>query len=233
MPRKQIDYSRTSIYKIICNDITINDVYVGSTTDFKKRKCQHKTACKTTNNKIKVYNIIRDNGGWDNWSMVEIEKYPCNDGNEARARERYYYDILNASMNTVRPFTTEEEKTIDAIEQKKKSRNKLMAENIDLYYIRKGINDMKYFIKHYTETMAFKSTMAFKPTNMFYPTKEYYIEQLEEFQKLLIEELKKPKANTSSSKASVTSSEEASVTSSEEASVTSSEEAVETTFIKA
>jgi hypothetical protein len=26
-----------------------------------------------------VYSTIRENGGWNNWSMVEIEKYPCKD----------------------------------------------------------------------------------------------------------------------------------------------------------
>ena len=31
--------------------------------------------------------MIRENGDWNNWSMIEIEKYPCNDDNEARARE--------------------------------------------------------------------------------------------------------------------------------------------------
>jgi hypothetical protein len=38
--------------------------------------------------------------------MIEIEKYACNDGNEARARERHYYDLLNSNLNTIQPFTT-------------------------------------------------------------------------------------------------------------------------------
>ena len=35
--------------------------------------------------------------------MVEIEKYPCNDGNEAKARERYWFEQLSAKLNTVYP----------------------------------------------------------------------------------------------------------------------------------
>jgi hypothetical protein len=35
--------------------------------------------------------------------MIEIEKYPCNDINEATARERYYYELLNAKLNTNYP----------------------------------------------------------------------------------------------------------------------------------
>ena len=41
--------------------------------------------------------MIRENEGWNNWSMIEIEKYPCNDKNEACARERYWYELLNAN----------------------------------------------------------------------------------------------------------------------------------------
>ena len=74
---------------------------------------------------LKVYQIIRANGGWDNWIMIEIEKYPCKDGNEARARERYYFDLLNATMNMIRPFMSDEERDDDASDQKIYSGEKL------------------------------------------------------------------------------------------------------------
>ena len=93
MPRSNINYSNCIIYKIVCNDYNIKELYVGSTTEFTKRKYRHKANCtspKYTEYEYKVYEFIRNNGGWDNWSMIEIEKYPCNDGNEARARERYW-----------------------------------------------------------------------------------------------------------------------------------------------
>ena len=106
MPRLPIDYSKTIIYKIVCNDLNICDLYVGSTTDFIRRKGQHKSDCNNEKSKKynrKVYQTIRQNGGWDNFSMVEIEKHPCNDSNEARTRERYYFELLNASLNTIYP----------------------------------------------------------------------------------------------------------------------------------
>jgi len=112
MPKKEIDYSKTVIYKIVCNDLTVTDVYVGSTIRFTKRKCQHKNNsinCNKAASKFKIYKIIRDNGGWDNWSMIQIEEYPCANGNEARARERYFYEQLNATLNDMRPKLTEEE----------------------------------------------------------------------------------------------------------------------------
>jgi hypothetical protein len=112
MPRMPIDYSKTVIYKIVCNDLNIKDLYIGSTTDFTRRKRQHKETCTNVNSEkyyLKKNEIIRQNGGWDNWSMLEIEKFPCVDANEARTRERYWYDTLNTTMNSNQPITTETE----------------------------------------------------------------------------------------------------------------------------
>ena len=106
MTKTKINYDNTIIYKIVCNDLNIEDLYVGHTTGFINRKTQHKTVCNNQNAsqyKIKLYEMIRENGGWENWSMVEIEKYPCSDGNEARARERYWFETLNAKLNTCVP----------------------------------------------------------------------------------------------------------------------------------
>lgn len=102
MPRKPIDYSNTIIYKLVCNDLAVTDIYVGHTTDFINRKRQHKKCCNNTNvgaYNYKVYQIIRENGGWDNWSMIQIEEYCCNNTNEARAKERYWIETLKSNLN--------------------------------------------------------------------------------------------------------------------------------------
>ena len=107
---KTINYQNTVIYKIVCNDLNIKDIYVGHTTDFIRRKSQHKRNCDCKSKcNMKVYEMINKNGKWDNWSMIEIEKYPCNDGNEARSRERYYYELLNANLNMLTPIQSNEE----------------------------------------------------------------------------------------------------------------------------
>lgn len=111
MPKQIIDYANTVIYKIICNDLNITDIYVGHTTNFIKRKCGHKQVCSNEKDKhhnLKVYQTIRANGGWDNWEMIEIEKYPCKDANEAKSRERFYYESLNAKLNMYSPQRKEE-----------------------------------------------------------------------------------------------------------------------------
>ena len=112
MPRENIDYSNTVIYKLVCNDLNIKDLYVGHTTNFTKRKNRHKYSCTKEHNRdynYNVYQYIRSNGGWDNWSMIEIEKFPCNDTNEALKRERYWYETLNANLNNKYPNRTQEE----------------------------------------------------------------------------------------------------------------------------
>lgn len=106
MPKKPIDYSKTVIYKLVCNDLNIHNVYVGSTTNMINRKRNHKSNC---NNGLsaaynqKTYRIIRLNGGWSNWSMILVENYPCINRFEAEARERYYTELLDADMNTNTP----------------------------------------------------------------------------------------------------------------------------------
>ena len=120
MPRIAIDYSRTVIYKFVCKDLNIKDVYVGHTTNFTKRKTQHKNKCNDENNRsynVKVYRRIRENGGWNNWEMIEIEKFPCQDQNEAIARERHWYELNNSTLNTSKPNRTKAEYRTDNIEQ--------------------------------------------------------------------------------------------------------------------
>jgi hypothetical protein len=104
MPKNDINYSDTIIYKIYCNDKTIHDVYVGHTTNFTKRKYVHKILCNNLNNKTKIYNIIRQNGGWDNWEMVEIAKYNCKNKTEARIKEQQHYEELNSTLNSCPPY---------------------------------------------------------------------------------------------------------------------------------
>jgi hypothetical protein len=108
MPKNLVDYSNTIIYKIYCKDETVKDVYVGHTTNFTKRKYVHKFCSNSQKNKHyynnKIYNTIREHGGWNNWEMVEIAKYNCKDSTEARIKEQYHYEELKASLNSCPPY---------------------------------------------------------------------------------------------------------------------------------
>ena len=113
MPKVPMDYSKCCIYKIEHFD-NESLVYVGHTTNFDKRKTAHKYYCKKDNNKhynLKVYQMIRENGGWDAFKMIEVEKYPCADKREAERRENEVIKELRASMNMRNSFRTQDEKT--------------------------------------------------------------------------------------------------------------------------
>jgi len=106
-------YENSVIYKIKHNeDYDDNDIYVGSTSNFKNRKNQHKTACNNEKNKdfnLPVYQYIRDNGNWNNFVMIPIEEYPCNSKNELEIKERYHIDLLRPSLNKNIPGRTYKE----------------------------------------------------------------------------------------------------------------------------
>lgn len=116
MPRNPIDYSRTIIYKIVCKDVNITECYVGQTTDFKSRKKEHKACCNNINDKkynYYIYQFVREHNGWDNWDMVEVEKFNAIDKLDAHKRERYWIEQLHATLNKKIPTRTDKEWYID------------------------------------------------------------------------------------------------------------------------
>ena len=145
------------MYKIICNDDSVKDFYVGHTTHWRNRKNAHKTDCKReATNKKKIYTIINANGGWENWSMVEIEKYPCNDVNEASAREHYWTQLLKPTMNSRDPCFVPfqgEQATADIVGINQKHTSHLKTafrqkhEKLELHHLRKENALLKALLK--------------------------------------------------------------------------------------
>ena len=108
-----IDYSNTLIYKITCKDVNVEDIYVGHTTDFVQRKKGHERSCihtKSVNYNCKLYQVIRANGGWDNWKMEIINFFNCKNLYEAREKEQEYFIALKAKLNSVEPLPTQKPK---------------------------------------------------------------------------------------------------------------------------
>ena len=117
MPKKPIDYSKTIMYHFVCEDSSIINEYVGHTTDWSSRKRSHKSDCKGRRKDCYKYKIINENGGWENWRMVPLEEYSCENEIQARIREEYWRKELKADMNSRRAYRTQEELK----EDKKKS----------------------------------------------------------------------------------------------------------------
>jgi len=136
------------IYKICCDDLP-DFVYVGSTKSFRERKWRHKSNCHNINsreyNKKKLYNIIRENGGWDNWRMVIIEECGEISVTQARIKEEEHRLKLNANMNMLRCHRTEEE-----VKEQNRDRVKEWTENNKEYnkeYMKKWYENNKEKIK--------------------------------------------------------------------------------------
>ena len=131
------NYADGVIYKIFCKDVNVNEIYVGSSTNFAKRKNAHKSLCNNINGikyNINVYQFIREHGGWENWDIDEIEKYSANDRIDLQTRERYFIETLGASLNICIPTRTTREKAKEYYKNNKDSITKKAKE----YYKNKG-----------------------------------------------------------------------------------------------
>ena len=150
MPRKVInDYT---FYKIVCLDNSVELCYVGSTADFNKRRSTHKSDCNNENSKkynLKIYKTIRENGGWDNFKMIQLGTREQLNKRQAEQIEDEYRITLKANMNTIRCFTTEEQKQ----EQMKERNKKYRKSNIDkiLEYQQKYREENKNYFKEYNQ----------------------------------------------------------------------------------
>lgn len=97
-----VNYNNSKIYKICCRDTEIKDIYIGSTTNFTKRKYCHKTCCNNPNDKryhLKLYQFIRNNGGWENWDMVLVQEVSCENKLQLHKIERSYIEKNNSTLN--------------------------------------------------------------------------------------------------------------------------------------
>jgi len=91
------DYSKSIIYTIRSKD----NIYVGSTLNFRARKNTHKSSLTNENSKeynIKLYKTIRDNDG--EWDMQPHSIFPCGSKMELTIEEERIRQLLNADMNS-------------------------------------------------------------------------------------------------------------------------------------
>jgi hypothetical protein len=113
-----VDYKNGKIYRLVCN--TTGDQYIGSTTrPLSQRLGGHKTQYKqflagkipqqTTSNSILSNN---------NFEMILIEDFACENKNQLERRERYYIESMKC-VNKYKPAQTKEEHKEERKEQSK------------------------------------------------------------------------------------------------------------------
>lgn len=124
------DYNNTTIYCLKHKDDHNNEnCYIGSTSNVQKRKNKHHSDCynqKSKNYNSKLYQYIRNNGGWIEWVLYTLEKYPCNNKRECENRERFWYDKMKCTLNNNRPFLYEGERYTYQNNEQYRNRQKIL-----------------------------------------------------------------------------------------------------------
>ena len=149
MPRPEInDYL---FYKIV-NEELPDYVYIGSTGCFIKRKQKHKDACNNPNSKshnFKLYKTIRDNGGWEKWNMVIIDKLDKSTLIDARIKEEKLRQEYNGNLNSRKAYINVEERKEEKKDYYEKNKQ-IIKKNQKNYYQ----DNKEYLIEKKKEKMT-------------------------------------------------------------------------------
>jgi hypothetical protein len=128
------NYNKSRIYKIWCEDEGVDQIYVGSSKNLTNRTRSHKHACSDSSHKsynLPLYIYIRENGGFENFYVHTLQKFPCKNKKQLQDREQHWIDKLKPTLNCKRANST--------IESNKKNRQEfynvqIKCTNCDKYY---------------------------------------------------------------------------------------------------
>ena len=96
-----------------------NDIYVGHTTQtLSKRMEKHRRDCKTSKSQSRKLYLKMRELGIENFYIELLEKYPCNDIEELRAKEGEWIRKMG-TVNMLLAGRTPEQYRKDTVEQKK------------------------------------------------------------------------------------------------------------------
>jgi hypothetical protein len=150
MPKLPIDYSKACIYEIVCKDVNVTQRYIGKTTNLTQRRGCHKSARHNEFGRgynTFVYQFIRENGGFVNWSVVLVEALPDCKGEKCLSKsERKWMVGLKSELNRCVPSITREE----WLEENKEE----VAQNNEMYdydYYKRWRDSNKVKVKGYQQ----------------------------------------------------------------------------------
>jgi hypothetical protein len=105
------DVDNYVMYKIIPKNKDLKYCYIGHTNNFVFRKRQHYLPCVDVNHNkshLLLYATICQHGGWDEWEMIELEKFIGKTKLEARIREQELIDEHGANLNMLKAYISED-----------------------------------------------------------------------------------------------------------------------------
>jgi hypothetical protein len=88
-----------TVYKIYCRDSGIRECYIGSTKNMGNRILKHHNYNYGLKENSKLYTFIKENGGWGNWIIEEMESFAFNNIKELREKEQEYINVLKPALN--------------------------------------------------------------------------------------------------------------------------------------
>lgn len=130
MPRKYVDYSKTYVYQLTCKTSNKNtvDSYISYTTNITQRKYKHKReALDSVHHHTKLYDCIRKNGGWPNWTCIILEECSCSNEFQARERANFYIMKMKPNLNDEKM----DEKTKDSVLEVPDFKPNIFADKVD------------------------------------------------------------------------------------------------------
>ena len=154
-----IDYKNGKIYRLVCN--TTGDQYIGSTTQpLSQRLGGHKRDYKRflagkITYQVTSFSILSNN----NFEMILLEEFACENKNQLERRERYYIESMKC-VNKIKPAQTKEEK-IEYHKQYCNENKEELKEQMKQYY-HKNKEEHKEQMKQYYHKNQEKLTALIK-----------------------------------------------------------------------
>lgn len=112
-----------------CDD---KKVYVGSTINLKQRINQHRKNCnnkKNKNYKNKLYQYLRENGGFNQYEFIILECYVYNFKRELLCKEDDYIKMYDNNLNQLRAYLSDEEHKNRHKKYREENKDKLKEKN--------------------------------------------------------------------------------------------------------
>jgi hypothetical protein len=103
-----VNYENGKVYKIICNITGL--IYIGSTAEILlsnrlgKHRRDYRSFLNGKYHYVSSFKILENN----NYDIILLETYPCNNKYELKARERFYIESLNCVNKNIPNRTVKE-----------------------------------------------------------------------------------------------------------------------------
>jgi hypothetical protein len=99
-----------TVYKIVCKDENITDIYIGSTCRKLKERIYSHFSAFNNNKNYKVYEFMRKNGSFENFEFKILNEIEYFDKSMQLKQEQAYINCYKPTLNDHNAYRSEEEK---------------------------------------------------------------------------------------------------------------------------